>query len=185
MNCRSTSPADSSPKAPTGRQRRRTGRRYLQTARRQAGFRQVDAEAELIYRIGNSDNGVITTVVSCTTTMDMYRYENKLFSYPGHPRSPNGSEPVATVDGSGNTGKVIPWATSMAMSPGACGRIRSRSLRRTSGDDETVLVIGQVTADESETSDQVEVYVEKPRKPGAGICEVESQVEFGCRFGPV
>ncbi|NUC72747.1 nucleic acid-binding protein [Haloterrigena sp. SYSU A558-1] len=133
-------------------------------------------------------------------SMDAYEYEDGSISYPGHPRSRGGAEPVGTIDLSEYTGEVVTWTTSTATPPGVrepntlaivefeIGEASSdaSSSRTQSGNGETVRALGQVTTDEIETGDEVEpVHVEELREPDAGIREPESQDWDGYRFQPV
>ncbi|MCW8172880.1 nucleic acid-binding protein [Natrialba swarupiae] len=133
-------------------------------------------------------------------TMEAYRYEDGSISYPGHPRSLDGSEPVDTIDLSEYTAEVITWTTSTATPPGVrqpntlvivefdlseASEDASRS--QIEGEDgETVRAIGQATTDDVETGDTVRpVHVDELREPGAGIREPDSQEWDGYRFEPV
>ena len=51
-------------------------------------------------------------------TMEAHRYEDGSITYPGHPRGPNGDEPVETIDLSDHTAEVVTWTTSQATPPG-------------------------------------------------------------------
>ncbi|MDS0476915.1 OB-fold domain-containing protein [Natrinema sp. 1APR25-10V2] len=118
-------------------------------------------------------------------SMDATRYEDGSISYPGHPRGPNGVEPVGTVDLSGYTAEVVTWTTSTATPPGV-REPNTLAIVEFDIEGETVRAIGQVTTDDIETGDEVEpVYVEELREPGAGIREPEGQEWDGYRFAPV
>ncbi|WP_137290125.1 PhlB family protein [Natronorubrum halophilum] len=131
-------------------------------------------------------------------TMEATRYDDGSISYPGHPRGPDGAEPVETIDLSEYTAEVITWTTSMATPPGVrqpntlaivefdVSEQNASESRTESDDGETVRAIGQVTTDDVETGDEVElVYVDELREPGAGIREPESQEWDGYRFEPI
>ncbi|WP_121742867.1 PhlB family protein [Natronorubrum halophilum] len=132
-------------------------------------------------------------------TMEATRYDDGSISYPGHPRGPDGAEPVETIDLSEYTAEVITWTTSMATPPGVrqpntlaivefdvSEQNASESRTESDDDGETVRAIGQVTTDDVETGDEVElVYVDELREPGAGIREPESQEWDGYRFEPI
>jgi len=124
-------------------------------------------------------------------SMDATRYEDGSISYPGHPRGPDGSEPVETIDLSEYTAEVITWTTSTATPPGVREpnhlAIVEFDVSEASDDDgESVRAIGQLTTGDVETGDEVRpVYVDELREPGAGIREPESQAWDGYRFEPV
>ena len=118
-------------------------------------------------------------------TMEAYRYEDGSISYPGHPRGPDGSEPVETIDLSEYTAEVVTWTTSTATPPGV-REPNTLAIVEFDVDGESVRAIGQVTTDDVETGDEVEpVSVEELREPGAGIREPASQEWGGYRFDPV
>ena len=134
-------------------------------------------------------------------TMNATRYADGTISYPGHPRGPDGAEPVETIDLSQYTAEVVTWTTSTATPPGVrepntlaivefdvSEASDDASSDRTESDDdgESVRAIGQVTTDDVETGDEVRpVHVEELRESGAGIREPESQEWDGYRFEPV
>ncbi|MWV40617.1 nucleic acid-binding protein [Natrialba sp. INN-245] len=133
-------------------------------------------------------------------TMEAYRYEDGSISYPGHPRSLDGLEPVDTIDLSEYTAEVVTWTTSTATPPGVrqpntlvivefdLGEASSdaSSSQIEAEDGETVRAIGQATTDDVETGDTVRpVHVDELREPGAGIREPDSQEWDGYRFEPV
>ncbi|WP_339103271.1 nucleic acid-binding protein [Haloterrigena salinisoli] len=124
-------------------------------------------------------------------TMEAIRYEDGSISYPGHPRSRGGAEPVETIDLSEYTGEVITWTTSTATPPGVrqpntLAVVEFEIGETSDGESRSVRAIGQVTTDDIETGDEVEpVYVEELREPDAGIREPESQDWDGYRFEPV
>ncbi len=118
-------------------------------------------------------------------TMEATRYEDGSVTYPGHPRGPDGSEPVETIDLSEYTAEVVTWTTSTATPPGV-REPNTLAVVEFDVDGEPVRAIGQATTDEIETGDEVRpVYVEELREPGAGIREPESQAWDGYRFEPV
>ncbi len=118
-------------------------------------------------------------------SMDATRYADGSISYPGHPRSREGAEPVETVDLSEYTAEVLTWTQSMATPPGV-RQPNTLAIVEFDVDGESVRAIGQVTTDEIETGDEVRpVYVEQTREPGAGIREPDSQHWDGYRFEPV
>ncbi|QSW99187.1 nucleic acid-binding protein [Haloterrigena alkaliphila] len=124
-------------------------------------------------------------------TMDAYRYADGSISYPGHPRGPDGAEPVETIDLSEYTAEVVTWTTSTATPPGVrepntLAIVEFEIGEEADGESESVRAIGQATTDDIETGDEVElVSVEELREPGAGIREPESQDWDGYRFEPV
>ncbi len=118
-------------------------------------------------------------------TMEATRYEDGSISYPGHPRSRGGAQPVETVDLSEYTAEVITWTTSTAAPPGV-REPNTLAIVEFDVEGESVRAIGQATTDEIETGDDVEpVPVDELREPGAGIREPESQEWKGYRFEPV
>ncbi len=117
--------------------------------------------------------------------MEATRYEDGSISYPGHPVSRDGAEPVETVDLSEYTATVVTWTTSTATPPGV-RQPNTIAIVEFDVDGESVRAIGQATTDEIETGQEVKpVYVEELREPGAGIREPESQAWDGYRFEPV
>ena len=124
-------------------------------------------------------------------TMDAYRYENGSVSYPGHPRGPDGAEPVETIDLSEYTAEVVTWTTSTATPPGVrepnhLAIVEFDVSEAVDGGDESVRAIVQLTTGDVETGDEVRaVYEDELREPGAGIREPESQRWDGYRFEPV
>ncbi|NKE37872.1 nucleic acid-binding protein [Natronococcus sp. JC468] len=125
-------------------------------------------------------------------TMEATRYDDGTISYPGHPRSRNGAEPVGTIDLSEYTAEVVTWTTSTATPPGVrepnhlaivefdVGEVVE------DGDETSVRALVQLTDGDVETGDEVEpVYTEELREPGAGIREPASQDWDGYRFEPV
>ncbi|MDG5819037.1 nucleic acid-binding protein [Natronococcus sp. A-GB7] len=127
-------------------------------------------------------------------TMEATRYDDGTISYPGHPRSRNGAEPVETIDLSEYTAEVVTWTTSTATPPGvrepnhlAIVEFDVSEAVDDGKDAETsVRALVQLTNDDAETGDEVEpVYTEELREPGAGIREPDSQDWDGYRFEPV
>ncbi|WP_226481891.1 nucleic acid-binding protein [Natrinema amylolyticum] len=133
-------------------------------------------------------------------TMEATRYEDGSITYPGHPRGPDGSEPVETIDLSEHTAEIVTWTTSTATPPGVRepnhlaivefevteARGASESRTESDGEGESVRAIGQLTTGDVETGDEVRpVSVDELREPGAGIREPESQAWDGYRFEPV
>ncbi|ELY55358.1 hypothetical protein C491_16622 [Natronococcus amylolyticus DSM 10524] len=124
-------------------------------------------------------------------TMEATRYDDGTISYPGHPRSRNGAEPVGTIDLSEHTAEVVTWTTSTATPPGVREpnhlAIVEFDVREVVDDGETsVRALVQLTDGDVETGDEVEpVYTEELREPGAGIREPDSQDWDGYRFEPV
>ncbi|AXR81671.1 nucleic acid-binding protein [Natrarchaeobaculum sulfurireducens] len=124
-------------------------------------------------------------------TMDATRYEDGSISYPGHPRGPDGAEPVETIDLSEYTAEVVTWTTSTATPPGVhepnhLAIVEFDVSEAVDDGDESVRAIVQLTTGDVETGDQVRaVYEDELRKPGAGIREPESQRWDGYRFEPV
>ncbi|WP_226483263.1 OB-fold domain-containing protein [Natrinema amylolyticum] len=118
-------------------------------------------------------------------TMEATRYADGSISYPGHPRGPDGAEPVETIDLSEYTAEVVTWTTSTATPPGV-REPNTLAIVEFDVDGEAVRAIGQVTTDDVETGDKVRaVSVEELREPGAGIRDPESQAWNGYRFEPV
>ncbi|TYL36594.1 nucleic acid-binding protein [Natronococcus pandeyae] len=124
-------------------------------------------------------------------TMEATRYDDGTISYPGHPRSRNGAEPVETIDLSEHTAEVVTWTTSMATPPGVREPNHLAIVEFDIGDavddgEESVRALVQLTTGDVETGDDVRpVYAEELREPGAGIREPESQDWGGYRFEPV
>ena len=132
-------------------------------------------------------------------TMEATRYDDGTISYPGHPRSRNGAEPVGTIDLSEHTAEVVTWTTSTATPPGvrepnhlAIVEFDVGEALKASEDDsaddgeESVRALVQLADGDVETGDEVEpVYTEELREPGAGIREPESQDWDGYRFESV
>jgi uncharacterized protein len=122
-------------------------------------------------------------------TMEATRYEDGTISYPGHPRSRNGAEPVETIDLSEHTATVVTWTTNTATPPGVREPNHLAIVEFDVGEaldsgDTTVRALVQLT-DDVETGDEVEpVYAEELREPDAGIREPESQDWDGYRFEP-
>ncbi len=117
-------------------------------------------------------------------TMEAYRYGDGSITYPGHPRGPDGSEPVGTVDLSEYTAEVVTWTTSHATPPGV-REPNTLAIVEFDVDGTPVRAIGQVTTDDVEIGDEVEpVHVDELREPGAGIREPASQDWDGYRFEP-
>ncbi len=118
-------------------------------------------------------------------TMEATKYADGSISYPGHPRSKSGADPVETIDLSEYTGEVVTWTTSTATPPGV-RQPNTLAIVEFDVDGESVRALGQVTTAEIETGDEVTpVYIEEVREPGAGIREPESQSWDGYRFEPV
>ncbi|MFC4438513.1 MULTISPECIES: nucleic acid-binding protein [Natrialbaceae] len=133
-------------------------------------------------------------------TMEATRYDDGTISYPGHPRSRNGAEPVETIDLSEHTAEVVTWTTSTATPPGVrepnhlaivefdVSEAVDASDNRTESDEdsESVRALVQLTTGDLETGDEVRpVFVEELRDPGAGIRKPESQDWDGYQFEPV
>ena len=124
-------------------------------------------------------------------TMEATRYEDGSISYPGHPRGPNGAEPVETIDLSEYTAEVVTWTTSTATPPGVrepnhLAIVDFDVSEAVDDGDESVRAIVQLTTGDVETGDEVRaVYEDELREPGAGIREPESQRWDGYRFEPV
>ncbi|WP_293033820.1 nucleic acid-binding protein [Natronococcus sp.] len=127
-------------------------------------------------------------------TMEATRYDDGTISYPGHPRSRSGAEPVETIDLSEYTAEIVTWTTSTATPPGVREPNHlaivefdvSDAVDDGEGVETSVRALVQLTDDEAETGDEVEpVYTEELREPGAGIREPDSQDWDGYRFEPV
>jgi uncharacterized protein len=122
-------------------------------------------------------------------TMEATRYEDGTISYPGHPRSRNGAEPIETIDLSEHTATVVTWTTNTATPPGVREPNHLAIVEFDVGEavddgDTNVRALVQLT-DDVETGDEVEaVYTEELREPGAGLREPESQDWDGYRFEP-
>jgi uncharacterized OB-fold protein len=119
-------------------------------------------------------------------TMDAYRYEDGTISYPGHPRSRDGAEPVETIDLSEYTGEVITWTTSTATPPGVRAP-NTLAIVEFDVDGETVRALGGTTTDDVEIGQTVTpVHVEELREAGVGIKPADGPQEWdGYRFEPV
>ncbi len=118
-------------------------------------------------------------------TMEAYRYEDGSITYPGHPIGPDGSEPVTTVDLSGETAEVITWTTSYSTPPGV-REPNHLAIVEFTIDDTPVRALGQLTTGNITAGDSVTpVYCEELRDPEAGIREPTSQTWDGYRFKPV
>ncbi|WP_435332625.1 nucleic acid-binding protein [Haloarchaeobius sp. TZWWS8] len=118
-------------------------------------------------------------------TMEAYEYEDGTISYPGHPRSRDGAEPVGTIDLSEYTAEVVTWTTSMSTPPGV-RTPNTIAVVEFEVEGQSVRAIGQTTTDDVQTGDEVRpVYVDELREPGAGIREPASQDWDGYRFEPV
>lgn len=123
--------------------------------------------------------------MSSEHTMEATVYDDGSISYPGHPKSRNGTEPVETVDLSTHSGEVVTWTTSMATPPGV-REPNTLAIVEFDVDGEAVRAIGQVTTDDINIGDMVEpVYVEELRDKEAGIRVADSQEWSGFRFKPV
>ncbi|AGB37331.1 hypothetical protein [Natronococcus occultus] len=126
-------------------------------------------------------------------TMEATRYDDGTISYPGHPRSRDGAEPVGTIDLSEHTAEVVTWTTSTATPPGVREPNHLAIVEFDVSEDvededaeTSVRALVQLTDGDVETGDEVEpVYTEELREPGAGIREPESQDWDGYRFEPV
>jgi uncharacterized protein len=117
-------------------------------------------------------------------TMDATRYDDGTISYPGHPRSKTGAEPVETIDLSEYTATVVTWTTSNATPPGV-REPNHLAIVEFDVEGEAVRALVQLTDGDIETGDEVEaVYTEELREPGAGIREPDSQDWDGYRFEP-
>ena len=119
-------------------------------------------------------------------TMDAYRYEDGLISYPGHPRGRDGSAPTETIDLSEYTGEVLTWTTSTATPPGV-REPNTLAIVEFDVDGESVRALGQTTTDEIEIGTTVTpVYVEELREAGVGLKDADGPQEWdGYRFEPV
>jgi len=117
--------------------------------------------------------------------MEAQRYEDGSISYPTHPRSLGGAEPVETIDLSEHTAEVITWTESTATPPGV-REPNTIAIVEFDIDGERVRAVGQVVEDaDVKIGDEVEpVYAEELREPGAGIKEPESQEWDGYRLRP-
>ncbi|MCL9817646.1 Zn-ribbon domain-containing OB-fold protein [Natronocalculus amylovorans] len=112
-------------------------------------------------------------------------YADGSITYPAHPRGPDGSEPVSTVDLSEYTATVITWTTSYATPPGV-REPNHIAIVEFDVDGEPVRALGQVTTGNVEIGQTVQpVYAEELREPGAGIREPASQSWDGYRFEPI
>ena len=112
-------------------------------------------------------------------------YADGSITYPAHPRGPDGSEPVSTVDLSEYTATVITWTTSYATPPGV-REPNHIAIVEFDVDGEPVRALGHVTTGDVEIGQTVQpVYAEELREPGAGIREPASQSWDGYRFEPI
>ncbi|MFU8866717.1 nucleic acid-binding protein [Natronococcus sp.] len=124
-------------------------------------------------------------------TMEATRYDDGTISYPGHPRSRNGAEPVGTIDLSEYTAEVVTWTTSTATPPGVrepnhLAIVEFDLSNAVEDGEDSVRALVQLADGDAETGDEVEpVYTEELREPGAGIREPDSQDWDGYRFEPV
>ncbi|NHX36568.1 nucleic acid-binding protein [Halolamina sp. R1-12] len=117
--------------------------------------------------------------------MTAYRYPDGSVTYPGHPRGPDGEEPVGTVDLSEYTAEVVTWTTSTATPPGV-RQPNHLAIVEFDVDGRPVRALGQLETGDIDIGDAVEpVHVEELRDPEAGIREPESQAWDGFRFRPV
>lgn len=118
-------------------------------------------------------------------TMEAYRYEDGSITYPGHPRGPNGDEPVETIDLSDHTAEVVTWTTAHATPPGV-REPNHLAIAEFEIEGQSVRALAQLTTDAVSIGDEVTpVYCPELREPGAGIREPESQSWDGYRFEPV
>ncbi|WP_049981236.1 OB-fold domain-containing protein [Halolamina rubra] len=117
--------------------------------------------------------------------MTAYRYPDGSVTYPGHPRGPDGNEPVGTVDLSEYTAEVVTWTTSTATPPGV-RQPNHLAIVEFDVDGRPVRALGQLEEGNVEIGDMVEPFhVDELRDPEAGIREPESQAWDGFRFRPV
>ncbi|QCW03792.1 nucleic acid-binding protein [Natrinema pallidum] len=118
-------------------------------------------------------------------TLEATRYDDGTVTYPGHPRGPDGAEPVEMIDLSEYTAEVVTWTTSTATPPGV-REPNHLAIVEFDVEGESVRAIGQLTTGDIETGDEVRpVSVDELREPGAGIREPESQAWDGYRFEPL
>jgi len=118
-------------------------------------------------------------------TMDAYRYEDGSITYPGHPRGPNGDDPVETIDLSEHTAEVVTWTTSHATPPGV-REPNHLAIVEFDIDGQAVRALCQLSTDGVSIGDEVRaVYCEELRDPEAGIREPASQSWDGYRFEPI
>lgn len=119
-------------------------------------------------------------------TMEAYRYEDGSISYPGHPRSRDGSEPVETIDLSEYTGEVLTWTTSTATPPGV-RQPNTLAIVEFDVDGTAVRALGQTTSEDVEIGTEVKaVYAEELREAGVGLKAADGPQEWdGYRFDPV
>jgi len=118
------------------------------------------------------------------------RYTDGTLSYPGHDRSPDGADPVGTVDLTDRTATVVTWTTSTATPPGVREpnhlAVVEFEVDLDGGDAERVRAIGQLTTGDVAIGEEVRpVYAGELREPGPGIREPDSQRWDGFRFEPV
>ena len=119
-------------------------------------------------------------------SMDAHRCPNGHVTYPGHTLCPEcGEEQQETIDLSELTGDVVTWTTSTATPPGV-REPNTLAFVEFDVDGEAVRALGQVTTDEVETGDEVElVYVEELRDPDVGLKAGDSDQHWdGYRFSP-
>ena len=125
------------------------------------------------------------TAESDDPEMTAYRYADGSVTYPGHPRGPDGNEPVGTVDLSEHTAEVVTWTTSTATPPGV-REPNHLAIVEFDVDGQPVRALGQLEAANVEIGDEVEPFhVDELRDPEAGIREPESQEWDGFRFRPI
>jgi len=114
-----------------------------------------------------------------------YRYSDGSITYPGHPRGPDGKDPVGTVDLTEYTAEVVTWTTSTATPPGV-RQPNHLAIVEFDVDGRPVRALGQLEDGNVAIGDTVEpVYVDELRDPEAGIREPASQSWDGFRFRPV
>ncbi|KPN31177.1 putative nucleic-acid-binding protein containing a Zn-ribbon [Halolamina pelagica] len=114
-----------------------------------------------------------------------YRYSDGSITYPGHPRGPDGKEPVGTVDLSEYTAEVVTWTTSTATPPGV-RQPNHLAIVEFDVDGRPVRALGQLEDGNVAIGDTVEpVHVDELRDPEVGIREPASQSWDGFRFRPV
>ncbi|MGM0606421.1 MAG: Zn-ribbon domain-containing OB-fold protein [Halobacteriota archaeon] len=129
--------------------------------------------------------------------MEAAVYADGSITYPPHPRGPDGSEPIDSIDLSDHTARIVTWTTSNATPPGvrepnhlAIVEFEVDDLAdgdsEFDGNGEPVRAIGQLTTADVSIGDEVRaVYVDELRDPDAGLREATSQEWDGYRFEPI
>lgn len=117
--------------------------------------------------------------------LEAYRYEDGTITYPTHPYSTSGAEPVETIDLADRTAEVVTWTVATATPPGV-REPNPIAIVEFTINGESVRAIGQLTTENVSIGDTVRpVYAEELRDSNAGIRHPDSQSWDGYRFDPV